>query len=307
MKTTRILTRKLLFLAFLATTSFSFGQTSQNHTTSSKWWVSGGTSANNSNAELVLQNSANAYWVLANHNGWLKLLNRGNSSKKFRMATRVEIDQSLKVKDGIEGKSIDVDSYFLNGVPISFDNASVNSFFSARTNGISYDRAVTIGSNKNPINGTKLHVDGRVYISENGGSEQGFSDQTHENYKNYLLWVEEGIVAKNVVIGDVGDFPDYVFDKSYGLPSLKEIEKHIKNKGHLHTFRSAQEYQKDGYTVSEINNNMIKTIEELTLHTINQEKKIEELERKLLLKDQAFEVFQKRLDNIEKQNQSPKK
>ena len=57
--------------------------------------------------------------------------------------------------------------------------------------------------------------------------------------------------------------------------SLKDVEKNIKEKGHLHTMPSAEFIEKNGFTLTDISKRIVKTIEELTLHTINQEKQIE--------------------------------
>lgn len=130
--------------------------------------------------------------------------------------------------------------------------------------------------NEHLIAGTVAHFDGRVYVSEAGGSEKGFTNQADSNYQNFLLWVEEGIVSQDFAIANTTDWPDYVFAKNYKLPSLSEVEKMIKEKGHLPTMPSAAEVEKNGFTVNDMTKRMVKTIEELTLHTINQEKKIDE-------------------------------
>ena len=132
--------------------------------------------------------------------------------------------------------------------------------------------SLAIGDNL--ITGTKLTVDGRVYISEEGGTEKGLSNLNSDNYKDYLLWVEEGIVSDDFVITSTDDWPDYVFNKNYNLRSLKEVEKNIKENGHLHTMPSAKEVAENGFAVKDMTKRLVKTIEELTLHTIQQEKKI---------------------------------
>ena len=141
------------------------------------------------------------------------------------------------------------------------------------------------------IPGTVLTVDGRTYISENGGSERGFSSgfASNDNYKDYLLWVEEGIVSADFAIAEVSDWPDYVFNKNYNLRSLKEVEKNIKENGHLHTMPSAKEVAKNGFTVKDITKRVVKTIEELTLHTIAQEKQIATLMDRLVRLEQMLE------------------
>jgi hypothetical protein len=152
--------------------------------------------------------------------------------------------------------------------------------------------AMAIGGNL--VSGTALTVDGRVYISENGGSEKGFSNKQDDNYKDYLLWVEEGIVSADFAIATLTDWPDYVFNKNYKLPSLKDVEKNIKEKGHLHTMPSAKQVEKNGFTVKDMTKRMVKTIEELTLHTIAQEKQIE-------AQNTLMKALSKRLEKLEAQ------
>lgn len=141
-----------------------------------------------------------------------------------------------------------------------------------------YARHMYVGEDKvNKIDNVKLSVDGRVYVSENSSKGTGFSDVTNENYMDYLLWVEEGIVSVDFAIAEVEEWPDYVFASEYKLPSLEQIENTIIEKGHLHTMPSAKEVGEKGFTVSDMTKRMLKTIEELTLHAITQEKKIKDL------------------------------
>jgi hypothetical protein len=122
---------------------------------------------------------------------------------------------------------------------------------------------------------TVLTVDGRTYISENGQSAKGFNDTNHQNYGDYLLWVEEGIVSADFAIVEPKDWPDYVFEESYKLSSIEEIEQHILEEGHLPNFPSAEEVETMGYSLDDMTKRLLKTVEEMTLHTIQQEKKID--------------------------------
>jgi hypothetical protein len=73
--------------------------------------------------------------------------------------------------------------------------------------------------------------------------------------------------------------PDYVFQKSYDLKSLKEINEYIKNNGHLPEVPSAKELETSGVDMIQLNFVLLKKIEELTLHLIRQDEKIEALEK----------------------------
>lgn len=82
---------------------------------------------------------------------------------------------------------------------------------------------------------------------------------------------------------NITDWPDYVFAKEYKLPALKEVAKHITEKGHLPNIPSAKDVEKNGIFVGQMNAKLLQKIEELTLYTIEQDKKIKELEKLKLL------------------------
>jgi hypothetical protein len=72
---------------------------------------------------------------------------------------------------------------------------------------------------------------------------------------------------------------DYVFAPSYRLPSLQEIEKYIKQNNHLPDVPSAREMVSQGADLTSLLAILVKKNEELTLHLIDQQKRIERLER----------------------------
>lgn len=100
------------------------------------------------------------------------------------------------------------------------------------------------------------------------------------------------IKAKEVTI-ELGNFPDYVFEKDYNLMPLSEVEQHIKKEGHLPNIPSAAEVEENGIGVGELQTKLLEKIEELTLHMIQQQKDIEQQ--------------QKRLEKLEKENGELKK
>ncbi|BFP39318.1 hypothetical protein FGF1_01630 [Flavobacteriaceae bacterium GF1] len=100
------------------------------------------------------------------------------------------------------------------------------------------------------------------------------------------LTVNGNIHAKEVKIDLNIPVPDYVFKESYELKSLEEVEKFIAKNNHLPEIPSAMEFEKNGIMQAEMDMNLLKKIEELTLYTIQQEKQlhkqskeIEELKR----------------------------
>ncbi|WP_299157856.1 tail fiber protein [uncultured Tenacibaculum sp.] len=114
------------------------------------------------------------------------------------------------------------------------------------------------------------------------------------------LAVNGKIHTKEVKVDLIG-WSDFVFENDYNLPSLKEVEKHIKEKGHLKDIPSAKEVKKNGIFLGEMDAKLLQKIEELTLYTIEQEKKIKVLERqsiKLETQNTKLEKQQKEIDEL---------
>jgi hypothetical protein len=96
------------------------------------------------------------------------------------------------------------------------------------------------------------------------------------------------IISDDTVICDVVkinnwkiEAPDYVFNRNYALPKLENVEKFIKEKKHLPDVPSARQMKTDGVDVAKMNMVLLKKVEELTLYVIEQNKKIEALEKKV--------------------------
>ena len=135
-------------------------------------------------------------------------------------------------------------------------------------------------------------------------SANGEYDETHMYLKSngYVgvgttnpdakLAVNGNIHTKEVKVDLVG-WPDYVFEDSYQLPTLSQVEQHIKENGHLQNIPSAKEVVKNGVKLGEMNKLLLEKIEELTLYTIDQEKEIETLHQKINTLEQQNSKIQK--------------
>lgn len=133
------------------------------------------------------------------------------------------------------------------------------------------------------------------YVNSNGLSRSGtaFFDASGLNYfngdvsigtigpKGYKLAVAGSMIAESIKVKLAATWPDYVFAKDYPLPSLNEMELHIKEKGHLSDIPSATEVKAKGIDLGDMNAKLLKKIEELTLHLIEQNKRVEKLENQL--------------------------
>lgn len=94
----------------------------------------------------------------------------------------------------------------------------------------------------------------------------------------YSLSVCGPIRTTEVKVEAASAWCDYVFEEDYGLASLEEVERFIVQYHHLPEIPSAKEVEAEGINVSQMMTLMMKKIEELTLYTIEQEKRIQELE-----------------------------
>jgi len=73
---------------------------------------------------------------------------------------------------------------------------------------------------------------------------------------------------------------DYVFEPDYRLAPLSEIDAYVRENKHLPEVPSASEMESNGVDLAKMNMLLLKKVEELTLHAIEQEKRIQALERK---------------------------
>ncbi|SNY99685.1 tail fiber protein [Flagellimonas pacifica] len=92
------------------------------------------------------------------------------------------------------------------------------------------------------------------------------------------LTVKGNIHAEEVKVDLSVPAPDYVFKEDYNLRSLEEVQNYIKEFGHLPNIPSAKTMEANGIQLGEMNMKLLEKIEELTLYTLEQERKIEKLE-----------------------------
>ncbi len=86
------------------------------------------------------------------------------------------------------------------------------------------------------------------------------------------LAVNGNILAKEVKVKTDITVPDYVFEPGYELPSLVDVEAYVKEHKHLPEIPSAADIARDGLDLAEMNLLLLKKVEELTLHLIEERK-----------------------------------
>jgi hypothetical protein len=109
------------------------------------------------------------------------------------------------------------------------------------------------------------------------------------------LTVKGKIHSQEVKVDMAGPLvPDYVFADDYLLKSLPEIESYIKEYNHLPEMPSANEIEKNGLLLAEMNMRLLKKVEELTLYAIEQEKKTEKLMLYIMEQNKRIETLEKK-------------
>jgi hypothetical protein len=127
-----------------------------------------------------------------------------------------------------------------------------------------------------------MHADGAMdfnYFGTGGVALNVFDKTLDQNIAALTSdgkWWCQGIVVRHVPF-----WGDFVFDPSYNLMPLQEVETFIEENHHLPELPSAAEIEKEGLEVEEMLRLLTIKIEELTLHAIEQEKEIEALKAKM--------------------------
>jgi hypothetical protein len=164
----------------------------------------------------------------------------------------------------------------------------------------------------------------------------GYSSAANASFTNIINWTTGGRVGIGTstpdealtVKGQIHSYdvrvdaesevvPDYVFEKDYDLLPLSEVEAYVRQNKHLPEVPSAKEMEAEGISLKEMNLLLLRKVEELTLHLIEQNKeiaqlkqhnaspdplgkKVEELTLHLIEMKKENETMKTRLDKIEK-------
>ncbi|KDN54712.1 hypothetical protein FEM21_22260 [Flavobacterium seoulense] len=109
-----------------------------------------------------------------------------------------------------------------------------------------------------------------------------------------------GTIHSKEVKVDMTGWSDFVFKKEYNLPTLEEVEKHIKENGHLENIPSEKEVLENGINLGEMNAKLLQKIEELTLYMIEQERKNQNQSDEINFLKKENQLFQSLLKRVEK-------
>lgn len=96
----------------------------------------------------------------------------------------------------------------------------------------------------------------------------------------YTLAINGKTITEEVQVMLSTEWPDYVFADDYNLMPLTDLETEIETLGHLPGVPSAEEVEKNGHALGNMDAILLEKVEELTLHLIEMNKEMEELREK---------------------------
>ncbi|MBN2668345.1 MAG: hypothetical protein JXR60_03865 [Bacteroidales bacterium] len=114
----------------------------------------------------------------------------------------------------------------------------------------------------------------RLRIAYNGSVGIG----TTSPDANYLLDVRGWAHFCKVVVQSGSGWCDYVFEDNYNLMPLHELKEYIQKEKHLPKIPTTNEVEENDVDLGEMNQLLLKKVEELTLYIIEQNERIEKLE-----------------------------
>jgi len=251
-------------------------------------------SNNSSQINLLLYVQNSAQWNLFAHNDGRLLFRRTDNNADGGIKFALKGDH---VGIGTSAPSSLLDAVSANNNKTRLNYADTPSVSFIPNNGNSHfhishtlDNRLTISQGSNVANNKLLTIvnSGAVGIGTTSPDAK--------------LAVNGKIHAKEVKV-DLTGWPDYVFANNHDLPTLKEVEKHIKEKGHLIKIPSAKEVEENGVELGEMNKLLLEKIEELTLYTLEQEKKLmqmKNLELELELQGEAIKELKAEIEKLKK-------
>lgn len=158
----------------------------------------------------------------------------------------------------------------------------------------------TLAFNRESATGEIFDPAGKAFQINNGGGDQNLHIQVYNGdgtlvtnnslvisgtngnvgigtaSLNEKFNVEGKIRAREIKV-ESAFWPDYVFEVNYPIISLKNLDLYIKENKHLPGMPSAKEVAANGIELGEMNKKLLEKIEELTLHLIEKDQKIDAL------------------------------
>jgi len=167
------------------------------------------------------------------------------------------------------GGAVNVASLFINGQPLS--SAIPSTVWNLSASG----QTAELNGGKNAV------VTGHLRVGDQQTPTHLYVyGQTHISGELYVC--DKTYFSDKVTVSNGGNaWCDYVFEDSYPLRDLTEVESYIKANKHLPGVPSAKEIDANGIDLADMQRILMEKIEELTLYTLKQQGQIEELKKEL--------------------------
>ncbi|GAB6013178.1 hypothetical protein [Viscerimonas tarda] len=123
------------------------------------------------------------------------------------------------------------------------------------------------------VNGNIKLNNGKLFINVNVDS---IATTTLDHFSAFITG---GVLSEDFALAPQSEWADHVFNSDYKLQNLNEVENYIKANNHLPNIPTASEVKENGYSLHNMNVKLLQKVEELTLYSIEQNKKIEQLEK----------------------------
>ena len=133
----------------------------------------------------------------------------------------------------------------------------------------------------------------KMRITNDGNVGIGTTDT-----RGYMLAVNGNAIFTKVVVKPYSLWPDYVFKKGYDLLDLADLERYIRDHGHLPGIAIEKVVQRQGIDLGEQQTALLKKVEELTLYLINENKTLIDHNKQLIEQNARLEAQQKEIDEL---------
>lgn len=240
---------------------------------------------NGKKTSMVFGDETSRPLLFMNSRDGISIGSYGGGSKPFSVNLESSFTKSIVYGNNVRVTLNNGDNDGTFGFDFQNDNGKALWRLSEPTNGdiLTVRNNGRVGiKNANPT--TDFQVDGgsqfNGLVNVNGNLGLGVSAPTEKFEVEGNAKVSGTLFADRVSL-TVGTFPDYVFDESYNLRSLADLESFIKENKHLPGVKPERKVVKDGMDLGEMNQVLMEKVEELTLYTIQQQKLIDGLQNRL--------------------------
>jgi len=263
-------------------------------TNASAWGVYAYGGANGSNYSQMGNSSIGLYFDTRAGMPPLRIINGTNTSEAMSVfgnghiginVNRVDNGNLLQVNGNVWTTGLVLPTGAAAGKVLTSD-ASGNATWQTATGGSGSGWSLTGNTAVNPATTFLGTTDNTPVGFRTGNTERMRIDgttgnvligKTSQTNTGYVLDVNGVARVNKVVVNTTG--ADFVFDSTYRLAPLPDVERYIADHHHLAGVEPAAEMQQHGVDLGENQTRMLQKIEELTLYLIEQRKEVEELKK----------------------------